>query len=479
MIEKNLLTPVKDQPNFYTAEAGDGKFLQVVANEKIAGAMEKAAVNQACCALHSHGVESALLTPDAHVGYGTAVGSVIQTNGSIFPYFVGVDIACGMRLVKTELGADAVADKSERLKLVQEIHRQIPVGMDCHATRVLDEGDTRQILSGKLLYDTAGNIERSDLQTDLFPEGGAVNKAQYQFGTLGGGNHFVELQKVTEVDGKLSEQWGLKLGQLVIMIHSGSRKVGFDICNRYHGELRRWFDKQNIKLDNPWATFGFTRHSPSSDEFTEEQEKFLRKYGEAYIQEMYHANNFAVTNRHFMQEAVQRAFKKRRLKPRAELLYDISHNIAAIEDDRIIIRKGATRAMPKGHPMLKGTEWYETGHPIILPGSMDSSSYIMVGTRDAVRTHYSINHGAGRTMSRVEAKRTVDRAAAKKRMRDISMNHTVTDLIDETRAAYKDISEITDSVVGAGIARVVAKVEPLGVVKGKKEERRKKKRLSL
>lgn len=472
-----------DEDNIYVVDAGDNRHITVVANEAIAAKMESSALGQACCAAHYHGVQDVVLTPDAHQGYGVPIGAVIRNQGLVHPYLVGVDIACGMRCVLTEVEADVLRNKEERDKLIAEIHQQIPVGPDSQPSARLDEEETRALLQGRLTYDEDHKVERSDLITDLRPEIGAVDKARWQLGTLGGGNHFVELQRVTEVDDKLSKAWGLWEGQLVVMIHSGSRRVGFDICNRFHGEILRYCEKQGIQLPNNMATFGITKHAPRQDYLQEDQEKVLRKFGDQYIEEMYMANNFAVANRSWMQAAVQRALKKRKYKKiDLDLLYDISHNIAAIEYDvdtgepYTITRKGATRAFPKGHPMLKGGAFYETGHPIILPGSMDSASYIMVGTQGAKRTNFSINHGAGRQLGRMEAKRTLNRSEARKRMKNISMLHDAGDLIEETQGAYKDISEITDAVVGAGLARVVAKVEPLGVVKGVKDLKRKKKK---
>jgi len=456
-----------DEDNIYTAEAGDGKFLTVVANENIANGIEYAALEQSCCVLHNQGVEDVILTPDAHQGYGVAIGSVIKTNGSIFPDYVGVDISCGMRAILTSLDEKSLKDRRKRQHLVDEIKKHVPVGPNCQSSVRFDEETTRSILQGKIQLDEPSRVERSDLQTDMRVESGAVSKSQAQLGSLGGGNHFIEIQVVEEVDGKLSERWGIYKDQIILMIHSGSRRVGYDICNRYKGELLRWFDQQGIDLEVKSGVWALTNLAPPSL-LEDAQEAFLREKGEAYIQEMYMANNFAVASRNQMQEAVLLAFRKSGYKTKNfQLLYDISHNIASIEDGKVIIRKGATRAFPKGHHMLKGTEFYETGHPIILPGSMDTASYIMVGTQHAVRTHYSINHGAGRKMSRRKARETLDRRIAKQRMKNIVHNHPhLVDIIDETGGAYKDISEITSAVVGAGIAKIVAKVTPRAVIKG-------------
>jgi tRNA-splicing ligase RtcB len=464
----NSLIKSDDHPNTYIHHVGDGKFITVIANEQIAAGIEQEALRQSSTALCCPGVEDVVLTPDTHQGFGVAVGTVAKTNGTIFPSYVGVDIACGMRSVLTPLEEKDIKQMSDRQRFIDQVKRYVPVGPSSHETMRFDEDTTRSILQGKTRFDDTALIERSDLDSDMRPEGGMVTKAQYQLGTMGGGNHFCEIQVVEEVDDKIAPKWGIHVGQVVLMLHSGSRRVGMDVANRYKGELLRWFREQRIDLVNDDGVWCLTKHAPKTA-LDDAQEAFLRKYGEAYVEEMNMCSNFAVANRSLMQEQMIKALRDiYGVKPRDnKLLYDISHNIAAIEDGKIVIRKGATRAFPKGHPMLKGTAWYETGHPIILPGSMDSNSYIMVGTQDAVRTHFSINHGAGRTMSREKAKKTIDRRIAKKAMENIAHNHEdVVSIIDETAGGYKDISAITDSVVGAGIAKVVAKVRPLGVIKG-------------
>jgi tRNA-splicing ligase RtcB len=286
-----------------------------------------------------------------------------------------------------------------------------------------------------------------------------------QLGTLGGGNHFIELQEIRlpedEALRAIALQWGLWDGQLAVMVHSGSRGFGhalgewafqtFQAYNDAHGET--YADKELV-------------HAPVSSQEAKQYMRFVAA-----------GANFALANRLLMAGVVKRSVEAVLPQAGVGLLYEISHNLAQWEPDeqgdlKLVHRKGTTRALPAGHPMLEGTMWAATGHPVITPGSMGTYSAIQVGLPGAAASFYSINHGAGRVMSRAAARRLLDQGKVDAEMEamDILVNHRHTPL-DEAPAVYTNMDDVLRAVAACDLAAVVAKAFPIGSMKGHDEPR--------
>jgi tRNA-splicing ligase RtcB len=286
--------------------------------------------------------------------------------------------------------------------------------------------------------------------------------AHGQLGTLGGGNHFIELQvlEIEEGRAELAARWGLFDGQVVVMIHSGSRAWGAKLGQTYTSELRDAMYSWGV--DNPDRNLIYA--------------PIASREGQTYLNLMYSALNFAVSNRHMIAFGVREAFRDVfGAGLEMPVLYDLMHNYALKEAHRnqpmLVHRKGATRALPPGH-YLNTAAYKETGHPALIPGSMGTSSYIMVGREEGMKNFYSICHGAGRARSRKATKElvTVDQFEQSLMVgtdEEILVNHrSLQTILDECPQAYKDVDQIIDSVVGASLADVVAKCKPMAAIKG-------------
>lgn len=490
----------------------------VVATKKILEGFDADVFAQAgrCCRLP--GAVRAAIMPDAHSGYGPCVGFVgayDAEEGVITPYGVGSDIGCGMRVLKTNLTrADFSPDRldpKQRAKLgarqpaqpaesgfqavlrmvMQAIERRIPLGHEGHkhdwgldrkdflalaqhGIHVMEPGHKHRLgylverYSHETFSDDFENVEESALPVDPgYIDDDNLNaksfsSAHQQVGTLGSGNHFIEIQEVAGIDpseADLAQQWGLFAGQVVIMFHSGSRYWGKTLCDYYTGIFRKACQKKGIALEDRNLAY-----APTGSELFN-----------AYFNLMNAACNFAVANRHVMMVETRRALRevlgRTPQELGAHLLYDIAHNNAKWEtwDHRqvIVLRKGATRAFPAGHAQLRGTKWEHTGHPVITPGSMGSHSHILVGRPEGHDTLYSINHGGGRAMSRAQAAKHISDHDFWASMGAVLLNQRNAGSVkDEAPAAYKNIDEVIRSVRQAKLARLVATLRPLGVIKG-------------
>ncbi|RIX60080.1 RtcB family protein [Paenibacillus nanensis] len=421
-------------------------------------------------------------TPDAHVGVGTCIGTTAvwrAEEGFVSPSIVGSDIGCGMRVHLTSLQERDLQDVKLRRKLVKAIERRIPVEnharghfSDIRLEHVLLKG--LHGLPGKYVPDaytprkatSMTHVESSRFAFDedalnRIPEP-VWHRSHRQLGTLGGGNHFIEIQAVSlnEANRSIAERWGLKDGQVVVMIHSGSRAWGGAV-NQFSGsEVAKTMSRLGLGTADPRLVF-----APLDSEA-----------GRMYANLMYSALNFAVVNRHLLAYAVRDAFRETfGSKTELTTLYDLMHNYACEEthgsDSYLVHRKGTTRALPPGHPG-NPEPYKETGHPALIPGSMGTASYLMAGVPEGARNYYSICHGAGRVRSRNATKQlvTVNEFASSLRIGqddEIVVNHRALEaIIDESPQAYKDVDQIIDSVVQARLADVVAKCRPLAAVKG-------------
>jgi tRNA-splicing ligase RtcB len=403
--------------------------------------------------------------PDFHQGYGLPIGGVMATKNLISAGAVGMDINCGVRLLKTPLEYNEEQFSSQRLnQLINNIEKKVPTGLgSSHQTR---RGlDFKKVVTEGLHYlgmqglATPQDIDNTEENGQMFAADynalskKAVDRAKDQIGTLGSGNHFIDILRVEEIfDSKTAEKWGLYQDQICVMIHSGSRALGHQTCTEYSNKFWQLKDKYSINIPQK----GLAALPIDTDEGTQ------------YFAAMAACVNFAFANRQMMSQDVRSVFKKH-FNVELKLLYDVAHNIAKWEKHhgkRVLVhRKGATRALPPEHP--KNPENYQqTGHPALVPGSMGTSSYIMRGTKENKETYHSINHGAGRVMSRTKAKKTITNQEFEKAMQGIEHNVDLQRIKDEAPQVYKNINQVIDSLVEAGMSKKVAKLQPLAVISG-------------
>ena len=425
-------------------------------------------------------VGSSLAMPDIHWGYGFPIGGVAATDldsGVISPGGVGYDINCGVRLLRSDLAEEEVKPKIEAL--IHQIFRDVPSGVG-------SEGRIRvspQILSQVLVKGAAWAVSQGyGWQEDLerTEDGGAlegadpqalsekaIKRGRPQLGTLGAGNHFLEIQVVDEIfDPAVAQAFGLsEPGQVTVMIHTGSRGLGYQVCDDYLVVMQKAMTKYKISLpDRQLACAPLS--SPE---------------GKRYLSAMACAANYAWANRqsiaHWVRGAFERIFGLGAEKLGLHQIYDVAHNIAKIEEHTVngerrtlcVHRKGATRALPAGHGAVPGV-YASVGQPVLVPGDMGTASYLLVGTERALQeTFGSTCHGAGRVMSRHEAIRRAKGRDIAQELLEVGVFVRAASrvvLAEEMSAAYKDVHQVVDTCHGAGISRKVARLRPLGVVKG-------------
>ncbi len=451
--------------------------VRIYTSEKMLETIEPKALEQVVNVASLPGiVRYSLAMPDIHTGYGFVIGGVAATrltDGVISPGGVGYDINCGMRVLKSELDAKEIQPHIDRL--ATEIQRRVPSGLGRGRKVKLDLNSINKILEGgsgilvKKGYggeqdlencESRGRLEQAD--TSYVSER-AKNRGRDQVGTLGSGNHFIEVQRVETIfDEDIAKVFGLFKNQVVIMIHTGSRGLGHQIASDYIKVMMSAMSKYNINLpDRELAACPI-----SSDE------------GKRYLSAMACGANYAWANRQMIAHSVREAWKSilgEKASP-LMLLYDVAHNIAKIEEYEIdnkktklcIHRKGATRAFPPNHPEIPKA-YQESGQPVLVPGSMGTASYILVGRKEGEQSFYSTCHGAGRTMSRKQATRTISGQNVVKELKQRGITvkcWSSRGVAEEAPLAYKDIDDIVGVVQNAGLAKKVARLVPLAVMKG-------------
>jgi len=414
--------------------------------------------------------------PDIHWGYGFPIGGVaafdIET-GVVSPGGVGYDINCGVRLLRTDLKRSEIEKKLEML--MRTLFNHIPSGVGSTGSIKLEARDLKQVLvKGARWAVEQGYGSEKDL--DKIEEYGemagadpqqvsehAHKRGRPQLGTLGSGNHFVEVGFVQEIyDARAAAKLGLFLNQVSVIIHTGSRGLGHQVCDDSIRMMLRASEKYGIDLPDRQLCCAPIQ-SPE---------------GQAYLAAMASAVNFAFCNRQMIAHWTGQAFKEI-FSSTVELatVYEVAHNIAKIESHTIdgklrrlcVHRKGATRAFGPGHPDLPA-EYREFGQPVLIPGDMGRCSYVLVGTQAAQeQTFGSTCHGAGRLLSRTQAIKIAKGRNIQKELRNqgviVAASSSGT-LAEEMPEAYKNVTQVVDAVVGADISRRVAKLVPLGVVKG-------------
>ncbi len=425
-------------------------------------------------------VKHVVVLPDGHEGYGFPVGGVAASDvneGMISPGGVGYDVNCGVRLIRTNLNEN---DARQKLKeLVNELFRAVPSGVGSEGAfklsgseldNVLTEGVKWAIKNGYGFEGDADVCEENGRMKDADPSkvsNMARKRGAPQLGSLGSGNHFVEVQKVDKIfDPEAAKEYGIDHeGQVTILIHCGSRGFGHQVCTDYLRVSESAMRKYNIQLpDRELACV--PNNSPE---------------GESYRKAMYAALNFAWSNRqmitHWTRKTLEKVFNMSESDLDMRLVYDVAHNIAKVEKhkvngsskDVVVHRKGATRAFPAGREEIP-QKYRDFGQPVLLPGSMGTASWILRGGPKSMElTFGSTAHGAGRTMSRSAAKRsyTAQGVQEKLQSRGIYVKALTREgVVEETPEAYKNVDAVAEVSHKLGIATKVARLVPLGVIKG-------------
>jgi tRNA-splicing ligase RtcB (3'-phosphate/5'-hydroxy nucleic acid ligase) len=425
--------------------------IDVFANEAILRTFDDAVFQQAKNTAAVPGVEAVALMPDAHSGYGAPIGAVVATTDTLIPMVAGYDISCGMSFLQTSLQSEQLADSRLRRTIIQAIERRVALGRDKVTTPVTRERFERIIREGAQSYpaETRERLERVRFDSTGELSSRARQRGIETVGSVGSGNHFIEIHSITVHQPDRARAFGVRDG-IGVMLHTGSRGLGHQVASEFLAELQS--AGRQLLADRELVFM-----TADSDE------------GQRYLDAMGAAANVAIVNRLLLLSQVAEVFEEE-LGASTQVVYDISHNLIQQEElDGALHwmhRKGATRAFPAGHRGLPA-RWLATGHPIITPGSMGTASHIQVAERGARASLYSINHGAGRVLSRRAANRGLKQADADQWLaqRDILVNTRHVPL-DESVAAYKDIDQVIDSIAGAGLARVVASCRPMAVIKG-------------
>ncbi len=429
-------------------------------------------------------VTASYAMPDIHWGYGFPIGGVaatdVEAGGVVSPGGVGFDISCGVRLLRSDLTWEELRPRIR--DLVTALGRRVPRGTGGRGRLPVSGHDLEGVLAEGVGYPISHGVGIEE-DAELCEDRGVLDWAEPdlisaraqerggpQLGSLGAGNHFLEVQVVEEIlDRAAADAMRLSEGQVTVMLHSGSRGLGHQVCTDHLKEVDKVGRGLGIEVPDRQLACVPVDHDA----------------GRRYLGAMAAAANFARANRHVLAHAVREAFCEvlggRAEGPRApfgmSLVYDVAHNLAKLEeyelDGRVrmlcVHRKGATRAFGPGHAELPD-RYREVGQPVIVPGSMGTASYVMVGTIEARgRSFSSTCHGAGRAMSRTRAKKVMTGKALVRELegRGVAMAASRPALLaEEAPYAYKDVSEVVRACEGAGLSRTVARLRPVGVVKG-------------
>jgi len=424
-------------------------------------------------------VGQSIVLPDGHEGYGFPVGGVAAMDaeeGMISPGGVGYDINCGVRLLRSNLTEKDVRSKLK--ELVTDLFSSIPSGVGSKGSVRLSPSELDEVLVKGVNWAIDNGYGTHD-DADVCEENGQIQNADPnkvsdkarkrgapQLGSLGSGNHFLEVQKVSEIhDEEAATRMGLKEGTITVLIHCGSRGFGHQVCSDYLRVAEQAMHKYNINLpDRELACV------PNNSE-----------EGESYRAAMFAALNFAWSNRqmltHWTRKSIERVFNQTEADLDMKLVYDVAHNIAKVEKHKVdgkerkvvVHRKGATRAFPANRDEIP-FKYRDLGQPVLVPGSMGTASWVLLGQPNSMDLSFgSTAHGAGRTMSRTKARRNFSEEDVKKSLSDkgIFIKALTRDgVVEETPQAYKDVDAVVNVSHNLGIATKVAKLIPIGVIKG-------------
>ena len=424
-------------------------------------------------------VSHSVVLPDGHEGYGFPVGGVAAMDaeeGMISPGGVGYDINCGVRLLRSNLSEQTVRSKLK--DLVTDLFSSIPSGVGSKGAVKLSNSELDEVLVKGVNWAIDHGYGSSD-DSDVCEENGQIQNANPdkvsdkakkrgtpQLGSLGSGNHFLEVQKVAEVhDEEAANRMGLKEGTITILIHCGSRGFGHQVCSDYLRVAEQAMEKYDISLPD--------RELACVPNTSEE--------GESYRKAMFSALNYAWSNRqmitHWTRKSFERVFNQTESDLDMKLVYDVAHNIAKVEKHKVdgrerkvvVHRKGATRAFPANREEIP-SKYRDLGQPVLVPGSMGTASWVLLGQPNSMDLSFgSTAHGAGRTMSRSKARRNYTEENVKKSLNDkgIFIKALTRDgVVEETPQAYKDVDSVVNVSHNLGIATKVVKLVPIGVIKG-------------
>jgi tRNA-splicing ligase RtcB len=438
-----------------TEDTGDVP-VRLFFTQKLLDEAEDGLYQQIVNATRFPGVRLVVITPDAHFGYGVPVGCVLITDGTLAMGPVGYDVGCGMVSAKSTVPADA-ATPDKRLAFNRAVMKRVALGAggtNKSGLGRVSEREFNELVRGGADYyirKYGAKIDRSRAERNRIPVDdewdipwggkGKPERGMAQLGTLGGGNHFLELQRSEET------------GTLFVQVHSGSRGFGHGLATNYF-QLAKDEKPDEIKhLDMGY----FTPDSPNH---------------RSYLNAVAAGGNFAIINRLVLFEQIAEAFREV-FGADLQLIYEISHNLVQREwhpdyGEVWVHRKGATRAFPAGYPALEGTLWEETGHPVLIPGSNRDYSFVLRPLPGAVKSGFSVNHGAGRRMSRGAAKRDLKQDEVNRQYKEagIIVNDNGRVPIDESDACYKSAREVVSAVVSAGLAEIEYSLWPLASLKG-------------
>ncbi|WP_088820178.1 RtcB family protein [Candidatus Mancarchaeum acidiphilum] len=484
MENNNVKPPEVEKIDEFTWQIkGDenSKPVKIFASEEIIGYMkrDRTLMQAKNAASMPSLVNSMLVMPDGHEGYGFPVGGVAAfdaDNGIISPGAIGFDINCGVRLIKTDLTEEDIKPKIK--PLMDTLFKNVPSGVGSvirlgftpqDLEKVAVEGARYIIDKGYGFKDDVDRIEENGSMEGADPDkvsALAKKRGLHELGTLGAGNHFLEVQKVEKVlDQRLADAFGIKEGQVVVMVHSGSRGYGHQVCSDYLRVLSDYQKSHNITLADPELSYAYIGSKEAND----------------YLAAMKSAVNFAFVNRQIMTNSIRKSFEEVFGKSAdalgMDLVYDVAHNIAKEEEHIVdgkrkkvyVHRKGATRAFGPGRIEIPKI-YRDYGQPVIIPGSMGTASYILAGREEAMLESFGSScHGSGRKMSRHEAIREIPESKTFNTMKDKHIEIRVRNrklVSEESEWAYKDVDEVVKSIAGAKISNIVARMTPLGVAKG-------------
>ena len=424
-------------------------------------------------------VGNVLVMPDGHQGYGFPVGGVAAfdaDDGIISPGAVGFDVNCGVRLIKTNLTEEEIRARSKPLG--DALFRNIPTGVGSSLSLGFTQKDLERVAEDGVGYAIEKGYGFADEQESIEEHGriagadfskvsgDAKKRGLNQLGTLGAGNHFLEVQRVERIfNEEIAGAYGLDPGQAVVMVHTGSRGFGHQICSDFLRTLVGYQERHNIHLVDKELSYAHVGSREADD----------------YIKAMNCAVNFAFTNRqiitHLIRQSFSEVFGKSADALGMELLYDVAHNIAKREEHAVggrkrmlyIHRKGATRAFPKGMKEIP-KKYRDVGQPVIIPGSMSTGSYVLCGMEGSMKESFgSACHGSGRVMSRHQAMQEIPAEKTFKDLKDkgIEIRVRTRKLIsEEAEWAYKNPDDVVSVVERAGLAKIVSRNRPMIVIKG-------------
>ncbi|MCP4680739.1 MAG: RtcB family protein [Desulfobacterales bacterium] len=449
-------------------------------NELIKAVQKDQSINQVVNVASLPGIVGhSLAMPDIHWGYGFPIGGVAAfepEEGIISPGGVGYDINCGCRLMTTRLRAHEIRPLVK--DLVLSLFKNIPAGVGSTGFIRLSKKDEFNVAvqgsawAVKNGFGDPDDLERTEdhgqmdgADPSVLSER-AIKRGKEQLGTLGSGNHFLEIQVVDKIyDLEKAKTYNLFEGRVTVLIHSGSRGFGYQICDDFLKEMNRSISNKE-KFDLPDRQLACARLK--SDQ------------GRRYLAAMACAANYAWTNRQILMfQTRETLIKALSLSPKElgmQLLYDVCHNIAKLEQHKVngnpvtlcVHRKGATRALGPGHPLLPKI-YLKVGQPVLIPGDMGTYSYVLAGAEGAIETFGSSCHGAGRLLSRTQAVKKAKGRAIYRELEDKGIfvqSRGKRTLMEEIPDAYKDVSQVVEVVHGAGLACKVARLRPMGVIKG-------------